>query len=97
MPACLPEQLLCSAVGSSPERSRACADSASNGRCAPHWRSSTPHPMRSSSAETRSTCTRSPLWDEAVRAMSSAEKPNRSVAPLATTAIVWNGLADERQ
>ncbi len=53
--------------------------------------------MRSSSAETRSTCTRSPLWDEAVRAMSSEEKPNRSVAPLATTAIVWNGLADERQ
>ena len=95
-PACLPEQLLCSAEGRAPVRASVRAAVSRIGQCTPHSSVPTSRPALASIAAAAATCAGSPEWDEHASASSGAVRPNRSAAPLSTSGRACMALMAER-
>src|SRR6185436_7070821 len=96
IPECLPEQLLWMAVGSFPDLRRSRRPRVPLGGWAPHWRWPTVSFAFFRIDEAARTCSGSPGWEPQMTAISSAEKPYASAAPLSTTLSPWKGLAHDR-
>ena len=84
-PACLPEQLLCSAVGVRPERASARASASPSGQWTPHSSDPSSRPAFASIARAVATWSSLPEWDAQASAISLSLSPRRSAAPLSTS------------
>jgi len=91
-PACLPEQLLWSAVGDWPAAAKARAALALLGQCVPHSRHVTSRPAFSSMPAATCVWIGSPVWEAQARASSASFSPNRSAPPLASSGSACNAL-----
>jgi len=66
------------------------------GTTQPHWSAPASSPIFASIAATSDWWCGSPEWDAQQSANSRGVNPKRSAAPLSTTGIAWNGLAEDR-
>src|SRR5437016_14305438 len=80
-PACLPEQLLWSALGSRPDRVSAWAEGAWIGGCAPQTSAAASSPARASMCSTNATSAGPPACEADAGAHSSSPKPDRAGGP----------------
>src|SRR6516164_5097968 len=95
-PACLPEQLLWSALGVSPERANARDASALSGQWAPHSSALSLRPAFVSIARAVATCSLSPEWEAQASAISFGLNASRSAAPLSISGSACSALTAER-
>jgi len=95
-PACLPEQLLCSALsGVRLKASSRCATSCC-GQCAPHSSAVSSRPALASTPAAVATWRASPLCDAHASASSSSVSLNASAAPLVSSGSACSTLTAER-
>src|SRR6185312_4300132 len=88
-PECLPEQLLCSALGEPPFRANATVAGGLEGQCAPHSSADGSSPAFASIALASSVCAGSPECEAQASASSRCPKPQASAAPLSTKGSAW--------
>ena len=95
-PACLPEQLLCRALGLAPFAAKARLAASLIGQWMPHSRQPTSCPALASMDLAAATCSGSPTWEAQASAISSSVRPYLSAMPLSTKGRACSALTAER-